>query len=61
MARLAIGDVSRSAIKQWNPAALTIEPDPRNAPVYEKRYGTFRKLYPRIRDIMTELGADDAE
>jgi xylulokinase len=33
LARLAIGDVSRSAIKQWNPAALTIEPDPRNASV----------------------------
>jgi sugar (pentulose or hexulose) kinase len=38
------------------PAALTIEPDPHNAPVYEKRYATFRKLYPRIRDLMEELG-----
>jgi xylulokinase len=58
LARLAIGGVSRSAIKQWNPAALTITPDPRNAPIYEKRYATFRKLYPRIRDLMEELGAD---
>lgn len=58
LARLAIGDVSRSAIKQWNPAARTIEPDPRNAPIYEKRYATFRKLYPRIRDLMVELGAE---
>jgi xylulokinase len=59
LARLAIGDVSRSAIKQWNPPAFTIEPDPRNAPVYEKRYATFRKLYPRIRDLMEQLGADN--
>jgi xylulokinase len=57
LARLALGDVSRSAIKQWNPAAFRIVPDPRNAPVYEKRYATFRKLYPRIRDLMEELGA----
>ncbi len=60
LARLAIGGVSRSAIKQWNPAAFTIEPDPHNARVYEKRYATFRKLYPRIRDLMEELGADSA-
>jgi xylulokinase len=59
LARLAIGDVSRSAIKQWNRAAFTIEPDPRNAPVYEKRYATFRKLYPRIRDLMEELGCGE--
>ena len=59
LARLAIGDVSRSAIKQWNPAAFRIEPDPRNARLYEKRYSTFRELYPRIRNIMGELGADD--
>jgi hypothetical protein len=57
LARLALGEVSKSAIKQWNPAAFTIEPDPRNARVYEKRYATFRKLYPRIRDLMEELGA----
>ncbi len=57
LARLALGGVSKAAIKQWNPAAFTIEPDPRNARVYEKRYATFRKLYPRIRDLMEELGA----
>ena len=58
LARLALGYLSKSEIKQWNPAALTIEPDPRNASVYEKRYATFRKLYPRIRDLMEELGAE---
>jgi hypothetical protein len=46
-----------SAIEQWNPAAFAIEPDSRNARVYEKRYATFRKLYPRIRDLMEKLGA----
>jgi xylulokinase len=56
LARLALGDVSKSAIKQWNPAAFTIEPDPRNARLYKKRYATFRELYPRIRDLMEELG-----
>jgi xylulokinase len=56
LARLALGDISKSAIKQWNPAAFTIEPDPRNARLYEKRYATFRELYPRIRDLMGELG-----
>src|SRR3984885_772661 len=56
LARLALGDISKSAIKQWNPAAFTIEPDPRNARLYEKRYATFRELYPRIGDLMGELG-----
>jgi xylulokinase len=57
LARLALGDVAKSAIKQWNPAAFAIEPDSRNARVYEKRYAMFRALYPRMRDIMAELGA----
>jgi xylulokinase len=57
LARFAIGDVSKAAIKQWNPATFTIEPDRHNARIYEKRYATFRQLYPRIRDLMEELGA----
>jgi xylulokinase len=57
LARLAVGDVSKAAINQWNPAAFAIEPDPRNARVYESRYAAFRELYPRIRDLMKELGA----
>ena len=47
LARLALGDVSRSAIKQWNPAALTIEPDPRNAP----------RLRKALRDVSQALSA----
>jgi xylulokinase len=57
LARLALGDVAKSAIKQWNSAAFTIEPDPRNARLYKRGYATFRELYPRIRDLMEELGA----
>jgi xylulokinase len=57
LARLAIGGVSKSAIKQWNSPAFTIEPDLRNARLYERRYAAFRELYPRMRDIMAELGA----
>jgi xylulokinase len=59
LARLALGDVSRSAIKQWNPAGFTIAPDRAKARLYERRYAIFRALYPRLRDIMTELGATD--
>ena len=55
LARLAIGDVSGSAINTWNPSAFTIEPDPRNASLYAKRYATFRQLYPSVRDLMREL------
>jgi xylulokinase len=58
LARLAIGGVSKSAIRQWNPPVFTIEPDPRNARLYGKRYATFRDLYPRMRDIMADLGAE---
>ena len=59
LARLALGEVSRSAIKQWNPDAFTIEPDPRNARLYERRYAIFRELYPRTRELMVELGKDN--
>jgi xylulokinase len=58
LAMLAIGEVSKSEIDRWNTAAFTIEPDPRNTRVYERRYATFRKLYPGISDLMEELSAD---
>ena len=59
LASLAIGGVSRSSIKSWNPAAYTIEPDFNNAAFYRRRYATFRKLYPRIRDLTHGPGVDD--
>ena len=57
LARLALGDVSKSVINQWNPTAFTIEPDRRSARLYKRRYATFLELYPRIRDLMEELSA----
>jgi xylulokinase len=59
LARLAIDGVSRSSIKIWNPTAFTVQPDRSNATLYQRRYAAFRSLYPRIRDLMVELGADD--
>jgi xylulokinase len=59
LARVAIDGVSRSSIKLWNPTAFTIQPDRSHATLYERRYAAFRSLYPRIRDLMVELGADD--
>ena len=58
LARLAIGNVSTLSIKCWNPAAYAIEPDFNNAAVYRRRYATFRKLYPRIRDLTPGPGVD---
>ena len=58
LARLAIGGVSRSSINCWNRAAYKIEPDFTNAAVYRRRYATFRKLYPRIRDLTHGPGVD---
>ena len=59
IARHSLGDVYRTAIKQWNPAGFTIAPDRAKARLYERRYAIFRALYPRLRDIMAELGATD--
>ena len=59
LARLPIGGISRPSIKCWNPAAYTIEPDFNNAAVYRRRYATFRKLYPRIRDLTHGSGVDN--
>jgi xylulokinase len=58
LARLALGGVSTSSIKLWNPSADAIEPNPDTAAVYRHRYGTFRDLYPRLRDLTHGLGSD---
>lgn len=53
LAALAIGEVSRSDISDWNPAAQTI--NAASDPVYEKGYELFRKLYEQTKDIAAEL------
>ena len=58
LAALAIGDVSREAIKAWNPAASQIDPESAHADVYRRRYDVFRALYGRTKDLMAKLQAD---
>jgi xylulokinase len=55
LAALAVGDVKRADIKDWNPVASEILADPANAEVYERQYSVFRDLYPRTRDLMRRL------
>jgi xylulokinase len=58
LARLALGGVPKSSIKNWNPGAYTINPSLDDAAVYRRRYVAFRELYPRIRDLAHKLGSD---
>ena len=61
LAALAIGDVSREAIKDWNPGASRIEPNAANAKVYRDRYAIFREFYTRTRDLMAALDRRESE
>ncbi len=55
LAALAVGDVSKEAIKTWNPEASQVKPEPRNADLYRRRYVMFRELYERTKDLMPTL------
>ncbi len=33
----------------------TVEPDERLAGLYEERYQTFRKIYPRVKELFSEM------
>ena len=55
LAALAIGDVTREAIDDWNPLVSRIEPDPTTSETYRRRYALFREFYPRTRDLMAQL------
>jgi xylulokinase len=52
LAALAVGDVAREAIDDWNPVASEIAPEESRAAIYETGYRTFRALYERTRDLM---------
>jgi xylulokinase len=56
LAALAVGDVSREAIKTWNPATSRIEPEPANVDLYRRRYDVFRAFYARMKDLMAAIG-----
>ncbi|MEO6608609.1 MAG: FGGY-family carbohydrate kinase [Aestuariivirga sp.] len=52
---LAVGDVSRGDILNWNPPEKRIAPNPANKILYEKSYQIFRELYERNMDLMARL------
>jgi xylulokinase len=56
MAALAVGDVAPGDIRNWNPVAREITPDPALKPVYDRQYRRFRELYPRTRELMRSEG-----
>jgi xylulokinase len=55
LAALAIGDVRRDAITEWNPVVAQVDPEAANAALYRRQYGVFRDLYSRTRDLMKRL------
>jgi xylulokinase len=55
LAALAVGDVKKKDILDWNPEARRIVPDRGNRAVYRRQYRIFRQLYERNRDLMAEL------
>jgi xylulokinase len=55
LAALAVGDVKREAIRDWNPVATEFTPNTANSEVYRRQYRIFRELYPRTKDLMREL------
>jgi xylulokinase len=57
LAALAIGDVDASAIERWNPPEARVLPNAGLAALYDRRYGVFRDLYARNRDLMAGLDA----
>jgi xylulokinase len=57
LAALAIGDVDRTTILQWNPVASEFHPDAATCDTYERQWSVFRDLYPKTRDLMRRLGS----
>ena len=55
LAALAVGDVARDDICDWNPVASTVDPDPATAPAYRKQYELYRSLYPLTKDLMRSV------
>ena len=55
LAALAIGDVSKGAIRNWNPIASTLAPVPTRFELYRNLYSVFREFYSRTRDLAMRL------
>lgn len=43
---------AETAAARFLRASERFDPDPKNAPAYERAYRTYRELYPRLRDLM---------
>jgi len=57
LAAVACGEYAsvNDAVKKLVHITDKIEPEPKMAERYEKRYQTFRKLYPTLKNIFTEI------
>ncbi|MBA3449018.1 MAG: FGGY-family carbohydrate kinase [Pseudaminobacter sp.] len=55
LAALAVGDVRRKDILDWNPVERRIAPRKQHRAIYEKQYRVFKELYSRTKDLMAEL------
>jgi xylulokinase len=55
LSALAIGDVSKGAIRNWNPIASTLAPVPGRFELYRDLYSIFREFYSRTRDLTVRL------
>ncbi|MGK9168715.1 FGGY-family carbohydrate kinase [Inquilinus limosus] len=55
LAALAVGDVRPGDIRDWNPTASEVTPDPAHAEVYRRQFGVFKELYPATRELMRRL------
>jgi xylulokinase len=55
LAALAVGDVRKRDILDWNPEDRRIAPNRKNRAVYERQYRVFKELYLRTKGLMAEL------
>ncbi|MBV9513439.1 MAG: FGGY-family carbohydrate kinase [Mycobacteriaceae bacterium] len=55
LAALAVGDVERQTILEWNPVAGDIKPCPENAAMYARQYDIYQELYLNTRHLMRRL------
>ena len=55
LAALAVGDVEKKDILDWNPEERRIVPDRKNRAVYDRQYRVFKELYRQTRELMAEL------
>ncbi|KAA9157179.1 FGGY-family carbohydrate kinase [Amycolatopsis acidicola] len=54
----AVATGAEPDVRQWNPVATTVRPDPARAGVYEEFYTRYRALYPSTVDIAHFLAAE---